>query len=205
MSAPIEGTSRRAGRSRASGADCWPWIGREGYRLHDELVGQPGRHADLRAKRAVDGDNGTAPAFLRGRLQDVSRRGEVHGYGLLVCAEADPTFLQARATSSCWSTGRKVALRRPLATVNSQSVGSRRSSRSAWWRTPASRAALALARSWATTFPSLRMRPLISIGKACTRPTSSTDRVCPCDSVQRGAAGAAACEPGEGTANKGQS
>src|SRR5262249_32960402 len=46
-------------------------------------------------KRAVRKVHGYAPAFLRGRIQDVSLRGELHGHGLLTCPCSGP-FRKAR-------------------------------------------------------------------------------------------------------------
>src|SRR4029453_8150494 len=50
----------------------------KGPGLGREPGGQPGGHAGLRAERALPRDHGAAPAVLRGRVQDLSLRREVH-------------------------------------------------------------------------------------------------------------------------------
>jgi hypothetical protein len=66
-------------------------------------------------------------------------------------ARSIPNSAPAMATSSCWSTGHRVASPIPISTPNSHSGGSRSSSSSAWSRTPASNPPRALAWSLATT------------------------------------------------------
>ena len=54
---------RRQGSQGAPRSLARPGFGRQGYRLRDEPVGQPGRHGELRAKCPVQRVHGSAPAF----------------------------------------------------------------------------------------------------------------------------------------------
>jgi hypothetical protein len=83
------------------------------------------------------------------------------------------TLSRRRETSSSRSIGRKAALPILTSTSSLNSTGSKRSSSSACWRTPASSQPAVSEWNSAITSPSSKMRPRLSVEKKCARPSST--------------------------------